>query len=140
MRYQFRQARRLIERLWLTGEIYMHKPQVKDELENLLYYLREIFPPVFNRLDQNLEYAWRETWPEEAPLQLQELPHLQFGSWVGGDRDGHPLVTSSVTAETFATMRGTALQILRTRLRELAQQLTLSQARSVVTDASSEQK
>ena len=49
------EVRAIIERLWLTGEIYMHKPQVKDELENLLYYLREVFPSVFNRLDENLE-------------------------------------------------------------------------------------
>ena len=126
------QVRAIIERLWLTGEIYMHKPQVKDELENLLYYLREVFPSVFNRLDENLEYAWRETWPEEAPLQLEELPHLQFGSWVGGDRDGHPLVTAEVTAATFETMRSTAVQIIRTRLQELAQRLTFSEVRSEV--------
>lgn len=126
------QVRAIIERLWLTGEIYMHKPQVKDELENLLYYLREVFPTVFNRLDENLDYAWRETWPEEAPLQLEELPHLQFGSWVGGDRDGHPLVTAKVTAETFETMRSTAVQIIRTRLQELAQRLTFSEVRSKV--------
>jgi phosphoenolpyruvate carboxylase len=122
--------RAIVERLWLTGEIYMHKPQVKDELDNLLYYLREIFPAVSGRLDENLEHAWKETWPKEAPLKYAELPHLQFGSWVGGDRDGHPLVTSEVTEETFSAMRQTAVQIMRTRLEELAQKLTLTEARS----------
>ena len=124
------QIRAIIERLWLTGEIYMHKPQIKDELDNLLYYLREVFPQVFGLLDENLEHAWAETWPKEAPLDYTELPHLQFGSWVGGDRDGHPLVTSSVTAETLDTMRSTAVQIVRARLDALAQQLTLTEARS----------
>ncbi|MEN8725190.1 MAG: phosphoenolpyruvate carboxylase [Lentimonas sp.] len=124
------QIRAIIERLWLTGEIYMHKPQIKDELNNLLYYLREVFPTMFNRLDENLEHAWRETWPKEAPLDSEELPHLQFGSWVGGDRDGHPLVTAKVTAETLVTMRSTAIQIVRSRLDELALTLTLSDARA----------
>lgn len=124
------QIRTIVERLWLTGEIYMHKPQVKDELDNLLYYLREVFPSVFSRLDDNLEHAWQETWPKEAPLDYTELPHLQFGSWVGGDRDGHPLVTAEVTKETFCTMRQTAVQIIRTRLEDLAQKLTLTEARS----------
>jgi len=126
------EIRAIIERLWLTGEIYMHKPQVKDELNNLLYYLREVFPTMFNRLDENLEYAWRETWPDELPLKTVEMPHLQFGSWVGGDRDGHPLVTAQVTAETLQAMRLTAIQIVRTRLDELAQTLTLSNARAPI--------
>ncbi len=125
------QIRAIIERLWLTGEIHMHKPQVKDELDNLLYYLREVFPSMFSRLDENLEHAWLETWPKETPLAFEELPHLQFGSWVGGDRDGHPLVTAEVTAETFNTMRATAVQIVRGRLEDLAQKLTLTEARSV---------
>ncbi|MGJ8650706.1 MAG: phosphoenolpyruvate carboxylase [Opitutaceae bacterium] len=124
------EIRAIVERLWLTGEIYMHKPQVKDELENLLYYLREVFPDMFNRLDENLEHAWKETWPKEAPLELDELPHLQFGSWVGGDRDGHPLVTAEVTAETLQTMRATALQIIHTRLDALSQKLTFTEVRT----------
>lgn len=124
------QVRAIIERLWLTGEIYLQKPQVKDELDNLLYYLREVFPTMFGRLDKNLEHAWRETWPEESPLAFDDLPHLQFGSWVGGDRDGHPLVTAKVTKETFATMRGTAIKIISTRLQELAQKLSMHVARS----------
>lgn len=124
------QVRAIIERLWLTGEIYLHKPQVKDELDNLLYYLREVFPSMFGRLDQNLEHAWHEIWPEETPLDYSELPHLQFGSWVGGDRDGHPLVTAQVTKETLVTMRSTAIKIIRTRLKDLAQTLSMHQARS----------
>ncbi|MGC6425103.1 MAG: phosphoenolpyruvate carboxylase [Lentimonas sp.] len=126
------QIRAVIERLWLTGEIYMHKPQVKDELENLLYYLREVFPTMFSRLDDNLEHAWQETFPDQAPLDSEEMPHLQFGSWVGGDRDGHPLVTAHVTAETLVTMRSTAVQIVRNRLLDLAQKLTLSDARAAI--------
>ena len=110
----------------------MHKPQVKDELDNLLYYLREVFPTMFSRLDENLQHAWQETWPNEAPLTADDMPHLQFGSWVGGDRDGHPLVTAEVTAETLVTMRSTAVLIVRTRLKELAQILTLTDARTAI--------
>ncbi|MFQ3240918.1 MAG: phosphoenolpyruvate carboxylase [Lentimonas sp.] len=133
------QIRVIIERLWLTGEIYMHKPQVKDELDNLLYYLREVFPSVFTLLDDNLQNAWQETWPEEAPLDNDQLPNLHFGSWVGGDRDGHPLVTAQVTEETLTTMRETAVQIIRTRLEDLAQKLTLTEARSTCPTAVFEQ-
>ncbi|WOO40781.1 phosphoenolpyruvate carboxylase [Rubellicoccus peritrichatus] len=124
------QARAVIERLWLTGEIYLSKPQVKDELDNLLYYLSEVFPSMFNQLDDNLRNAWRETWPEEAPLTPADLPQLQFGSWVGGDRDGHPLVTSDVTSNTLQTMRETALRILHARFEALSEKLSLTRTHS----------
>jgi phosphoenolpyruvate carboxylase len=46
---------------------------------------------------------------------------------VGGDRDGHPLVTSGVTEETLADMRGNALKLVLRHLRELASKLSLSE-------------
>jgi phosphoenolpyruvate carboxylase len=122
------QARGVVERLWLTGEINYQKPRVEDELDNLLYYLSEVFPSTLHRLDDNLTNAWQETWPKAKALKASELPQLQFGSWVGGDRDGHPLVTAEVTAQTLNKMRDTALRIMRVRLGKLAQRLSLTQA------------
>ena len=123
-------ARSIIERLWLTGEINFQKPRVEDELDNLLYYLSEVFPATLHRLDENLLNAWQETWPKETPLSHKEMPHLEFGSWVGGDRDGHPLVTADVTAYTLVKMRKTALRILGDRINKLAELLSLTQTHS----------
>lgn len=120
------QIRAVLERLWLTGEIFMRKPEIKDELNNLLYYLSEVFPAMLSRLDDNLQHAWKEQLPDEAPLATDQLPHLEFGSWVGGDRDGHPLVTAEVTKTTLSTMRASAVMILRERLEELASQLSMT--------------
>ena len=120
-------ARGVIERLWLTGEINCQKPRVEDELNNLLYYLSEVFPSTLHRLDDNLQNAWQETWPEEAPLLNNAMPQLQFGSWVGGDRDGHPLVTAEVTVRTLRKMHAAAIKILRDRLAKLARQLSLTE-------------
>ena len=33
----------VLERLWLTGEVFSRKPEVENELENLSYYLKQIF-------------------------------------------------------------------------------------------------
>jgi len=120
----------VIERLWLTGEINYQKPRVEDELNNLLYYLSEVFPSTLHRLDDNLQNAWLETWPDAAPLESTDMPQLQFGSWVGGDRDGHPLVTADVTARTLHKMHVTAVKILRDRLTKLARQLSLTETHS----------
>jgi len=125
----------VIERLWLTGEINYQKPRVEDELNNLLYYLSEVFPSTLHRLDDNLQNAWLETWPDAAPLESTDMPQLQFGSWVGGDRDGHPLVTAEVTARTLDKMHSTAIKILRERLTKLARQLSLTESHSACPEA-----
>ena len=113
----------LMERLWLNGELFQRKPGVSDELENLMYYLSEILPATLCRLDQSLVGAWRESWPEEIPLSPSEMPRLHFGSWVGGDRDGHPLVTSDVTRSTLLKLRLRAIEVVRERLEDLAPKL-----------------
>src|SRR5690606_31323047 len=36
---------------------------------------------------------------------------LRFGSWMGGDRDGHPYVTPVITEQTLGYLRNTALEL-----------------------------
>lgn len=116
----------ILERLWLTGELFKHKPQVQDELNNLMYYLKEVFPRVIGRLDERLRFAWAANWDTEAPLATTELPTVHFGSWVGGDRDGHPLVTAEVTWDTLRAMRSGAIEVLRSNLTDLYRKLSLT--------------
>ena len=117
-----------LERLWRTGEIYLEKPDVASERRNILYYLRNVFPQILPELDRRLRAAWQETGFDpaliESPLQL---PRLTFGNWVGGDRDGHPLVTDSVTQQTLSDLRENALQLLMLQLRGLAERISLSE-------------
>ena len=118
----------VLERLWLTGEIFARKPEVENELENLSYYLKQVFPVVFTNLDDRLRHAWELAWPDAKPLQDEELPSLSFASWVGGDRDGHPKVTAQVTRDTLKTLTRGAEEVVRARLLELGQKLAFSRA------------
>ena len=120
-------VRARIELLWRTGDIFLDKPDVPSELRNVLHYLRDVFPDVVPWVDQRLSDAWRSAG--FAPSRLadpENRPCLSFGDWVGGDRDGHPLVTAEVTQTTLQALRGHALSLLRERLTGLAAQLSLS--------------
>ena len=117
----------VMERLWRTGEILVEKPQVSAERRNVMHYLYNIFSEVLPMLDKRLLQAWNAIGFDTSTLSdPRNLPRISFGSWVGGDRDGHPLVTAGVTKETLAEMRQSALRLVLHHLRELASKLSLS--------------
>lgn len=124
------QLKAVMERLWLNGEVFARKPGVNDELNNLLYYLTEVLPTACEQLDRLLAHAWDEAWPEESPLQYDALPLMRFASWVGGDRDGHSLVTAETTRATLQTLQQRALHVIRVRLEALALKLAFSAERT----------
>ncbi len=116
-----------LERLWRTGEILLEKPTLTDERRNVLHYLRDVFPSVLPALDERLHQAWLEAGYDPALLREPGvLPRIRLGTWVGGDRDGHPGVTAEVTEETLERLRVNALLVLRQQLAELAERLSLS--------------
>lgn len=53
------------------------------------------------------------------------MPKLSFGDWVGGDRDGHPFVTTRVTADTLGLLRRHAIELIAEHLTRLAARLSL---------------
>ena len=116
-----------LERLWRTGEILLRKPEVAAERRNLMYYLREVFPRALPDLDRRLLQAWENAGCDPKLLgHGQVLPRLKFGTWVGGDRDGHPLVTAETTRETLTELRAGGLHVVSRHLIHLASRLCLS--------------
>jgi phosphoenolpyruvate carboxylase len=111
----------LLERWWRTGEIYLEKPDVKDERSNVLHYLSKVFPTVLKNTDNHLKSSWIALGLNPTKIKNPDLfPIINFGSWVGGDRDGHPFVTASVTKETLLLHRTSALALLHAELVNLA--------------------
>ena len=129
------QLEELLERLWLTGEVFARKPKIDDEFENLLYYLTQILPETQADIDARLAYAWERTWPAATPLRTEELPHLQFGSWVGGDRDGHPLVTAQITQQTLLRLRTQALRVIKERIDSITTRVDFTPLQTPAPDA-----
>lgn len=120
-------AKAALERLWRTGEILLEKPTLSDERRNMLHYLRDVFPAVLPELDARLRFAWEDAGFDPALVSGDaKLPKVIFGTWVGGDRDGHPGVTAQVTEETLERLRANALVVLHRDLTALSVKLSLT--------------
>jgi len=116
-----------MQRLWTTGQVFLQKPSIDDELRNVIHYLVNVFPNVLPMLDQRLRGAWKETGFDTGLIaNRQQLPKVSFGNWVGGDRDGHPFVTADVTYNTLMKLRKNALLQTKSSLNSLARKVSIS--------------
>ena len=118
---------KLLERWWRTGDIYLEKPRIQDERANVIYYFKNIFPQVLEKSDEHLKATWIELGLNSDKINDPDVfPKITFGSWVGGDRDGHPLVTPVFTQETLMLHRNEALNLLRSKLTETIRKCSIS--------------
>lgn len=127
------QIKALLERWWRTREVHLVKPDLASERNNVLYYFSKIFPLALEISDNRLRYTWTSMGFDPARLASPEqYPVLEFGSWVGGDRDGHPFVSAEVTRNTLQIHRQTALQVIREALVTMSSRTTFSDAQNPV--------
>jgi len=116
----------ILTKLWFIDDIYLEKPKVETELDNILHYLTHVFPEVFELHDRQLIQAWEEAgFQPEALHNCLNMPKISLGTWVGGDRDGHPFVTPEITKYTLKKLRTEALSMVRQRLLLLADSLSI---------------
>jgi phosphoenolpyruvate carboxylase len=121
-----------IELLWNTGELRLAKPTVPQEVFWGLHFFNEtLFEAVPDLLDK-LERALAQAYPGE---RFQVPPFFQFGSWVGGDRDGNPFVTNDITRNTLLENRLTGLRRYRGRLADLVRALSITERVMPVSDS-----
>ncbi len=117
-----------IETLWLTNEVRASKPTVIDEIKmGLHYFQRSLFEAVKGDY-RYLERAVLNTYGEDDNGNpVVAIPSfIEFGSWIGGDRDGNPFVTADLTR---TALRMHAEEILSEHIRliyRLTQVLTMS--------------
>ena len=117
---------RVLHKLWFIGEIFIEKPALESELENVLHYFYKVFPEVLPMLDYRLEQAWEEAGYDPDILQDSgHFPKITFGNWVGGDRDGHPLVSAKVTSKTLKAFRIHAMKLVLARLDDLSDKVSI---------------
>ena len=113
--------------LWKTDEVRLKKPTVIDEVENGLYYFRTSLFKAIPQIYRDLEKAVSRTYNNSPEKKMIDVPSfIRFGSWIGGDRDGNPFVTSDVTSQAVYMHAETAIIEYIERTKELSKYLTHS--------------
>lgn len=119
---------REIASLWLTDRSRVERPEVTDEARTGLWYFDTTLFETLPRLQKDMVAALKAHFPEvTAPKRW-----LNFGSWIGGDRDGNPNVTAGVTAEVLLLHRTLAVEKLRYQARELSRSMSVSDRRDTI--------
>jgi len=114
-----------ITALWQTDEVRRRQPTVRDEIRMGLDHYPSVLFETLPALYEELADDFREAYGEE--LSANALPRvLRFGSWIGGDRDGNPLVTPECTRDALQIARETVLGYYIGRVNELIWQLSPS--------------
>jgi phosphoenolpyruvate carboxylase len=120
-----------IELLWLTGELRLAKPTVPQEVYWGLHFFNETLFEAVPDLIGKVERALEAHYPGES---FQVPSFFQFGSWIGGDRDGNPFVTNEVTRTTLLENRLTGVRRYHRGLAELVRALSITERAVPVSD------
>jgi len=108
--------------LWRTDEARRSPPTPEDEARGVLNVLEETcwnaVPLYMRMIDASLHKIGQPSLP------LTSHPFV-FGSWAGGDRDGNPYVTSTVTTKVVALNRYRAAALYLQEIEQLMFELSL---------------
>ncbi|WP_194395802.1 phosphoenolpyruvate carboxylase [Microbacterium atlanticum] len=133
---QRRAERRMLEEidtLWRTAPLRPEKPSPTDEVRAVMAVFDETLytavPHVYRRVDDALQ------GPAAGGRAPVVRPFVRVGSWVGGDRDGNPFVTASVTRKASAIASEHVLLGLERTANRIGRTLTLDAATTPPSDA-----
>ena len=108
--------------IWNTDELKRTRPTPSDEarwglaiIEDSLW---ETIPKVYRRLNDIFVKNMGKGLPKN-------FNPIEFGSWMGGDRDGNPNVTAKVTKEVILLSRWEAAKLYEKELTKLIQSLSI---------------
>ena len=115
--------------IWKTDELKRSKPSPLDEarwglavIEDSLW---DTIPKVYKRLND----IFRKNLNKDLPRGFNPI---QFGSWMGGDRDGNPNVTAQVTKKVILFSRWQAAKLYEKELTKLIQDLSMKECSSKI--------
>lgn len=116
--------RQLIAQIWHTNEIRSERPTPVDEarwgLSTIEVSLWQAVPDFLRQLNDQVE----QKTGQQLPIDVSPV---RFSSWMGGDRDGNPFVTSTVTQEVLDRNRHAAARLYLKDIVALVGELSMEQ-------------
>ncbi|WP_150307327.1 phosphoenolpyruvate carboxylase [Planctomonas psychrotolerans] len=127
-----------VDTLWRTAPLRTEKPSPVDEVRSIMAVFDETLytsiPEVYQRIEDVLHRereGEREREGDEAPVVRS---FIRLGTWVGGDRDGNPFVTASVTKKAAGIAAEHVLLGLERTANRVGRGLTLDATTTPPTD------
>ncbi len=106
-----------LQQLGLTSLINSKKPTPLDEAKNIIYILRNVYYDAVGDL-----YAYIKENINNKKFENHNI--MKLGFWPGGDRDGNPFVTASITKDVADELRINLMKCYYNDLKVLQKKLT----------------
>lgn len=113
---------RSVLQLWQTAMLRLARLRVIDEIENGLSFYRYTFLSEIPGLYCETERALNG----EGTSGTRVPPFLRMGSWIGGDRDGNPFVTSESVSEALRRQAIVVFEHYLAQIHMLGAELSMS--------------
>jgi phosphoenolpyruvate carboxylase len=127
-----RRLREEITILWQTSQGRRERPTPLDEVRAAMVFfdqtLFRVTPQLYRALDTALLDRGRDD--RSGSREPAARPFLRWGSWIGGDRDGHPGVTADVTRATLRIQADHVLRGYRNVVDRLQQTIAIADDRA----------
>jgi len=119
--------------LWQTDEVRLTKPTVDDEIRMGLRYFRLSLFDTLPRIYDEIVESFRDVY--ELELDESSVPNIvHFGSWIGGDRDGNPLVKPHSIRHALEMARAVILREYLDDVEALSDRLSSSRRQTAISD------
>jgi phosphoenolpyruvate carboxylase len=121
-----RRLSEVVEEILQTDELRHQRPAPTDEARNIMFYMEDMFKFAIAEVEEALDDQLETFGIFRTPTTRS----MQFGTWVGGDRDGNPSDTHELTRQILDLQHERALKMFAPAIGALAQ--TLSQSTRIV--------
>lgn len=118
-----RRIEELVSQSWHTEEIRATRPTPVDEARWGFAVIENSLWDAVPRFLRDYESTLAE---HDLVLPLAARP-VRFSSWMGGDRDGNPNVTATVTEEVLLLARWKAAELFADTLHQLGSELSMTE-------------
>ncbi|VFQ78065.1 unnamed protein product [Cuscuta campestris] len=126
---------REITSIWQTDELRRHKPTPVDEARAGLNIVEQTLWKAVPHYLRRVSNALKKHTGRGLPLTCTPI---KFGSWMGGDRDGNPNVTSKVTKDVSLLSRWMAVDLYVRELDSLRFELSMNRCSDTLSNLAHE--